>query len=143
MAAAATLEFLFSRIKFIWVTGMSVLVLGLSGWMSMDAEKLLADHDPKINEFSRRQLHNLGSISDIGHKIKRDALLFNLPGRSYVDIMFYTDITAFGFIPDSIQTAAFRKFNRPMYVLNPDEKHKPTLEKAGIQAVYADIVSNE
>ena len=143
MASAAFLDAIFDKINGQASKLFSVLLLLITGWLSLDTATLLSKHNPKQNEFTRKQNSNIAAISKLGKDLPDQALLFNAPGRSYVDIMFYTGITAFGFIPDSSQIAAFKTYNRPMFVLNPPDEIKPIMKAEGFELISSDLVLNE
>jgi hypothetical protein len=64
----------------------------------------------KNNPYTLIHSHNKEVFKSL--KLPVNSVLFNVPGRHYIEAMFYTDYTAYNFIPDSIQYQELMKKKR-------------------------------
>lgn len=85
----------------------------------------------KINEMKMTEM-----IKSLDYK-QDEILIFNAPGYSYVPIMFFTDYTAYGFLPGSEQIKHIKSLGRKPLILDNGKLSKNM--KSDSSLIFMDI----
>jgi 4-amino-4-deoxy-L-arabinose transferase len=93
-------------IKKIWLP-LSLCTLGVVVWMNLRVSDIVEAHKCVSGDssYSARLTENRNNLLRLKDELPANAILFNVPGRHYVEAMFYTGHLAYGFIPDQGQVA--------------------------------------
>lgn len=91
-----------------------------------DAEKLQENHTQwkDDNFLTPMALSNKAVFQSL--QADPGTVLFNIPGRHYIEAMFYTGLPAYGFVPDSLQVADLIQRHRKIIVFSTPEQVLPS-----------------
>ena len=124
LGVACFITYLISFIKHENI-GKTILLIGIVSlfWLNFQPLKLAKLHtDFKKENWEKRVLnHNRLLFKKYQETFPENAILFNIPGRFYVDAMFYTDFPAYSIIPNKVQYQAVKKDKRTIVIVDPKE----------------------
>lgn len=98
-----------------------VIVISL---IKLDVEMLQARHTlwKNNNNYSRQLINNKKYFSEL--QLPKNAVLFNVKDF-YIDAMFYTELTAYWFLPTLNQCEYLKEKNKTIVILNADQDKLP------------------
>jgi len=104
----------------------------------LNIEGLQANHTswkPESAKHISMMTHNKEVFESL--KLSKNAVLFNVKGRHYVEAMFYLDVPAYNYLPTVEQVERLEKLNRTIVVLHDDTKNLPDYLTSRPGIIYA------
>ena len=89
----------------------------------------MAKHNPALEEngYYRGMEANAAVFKSL--MLPENAVVFNIPGRHYVECMFYTGLPAYGFIPTQEMCVLLKQKGRAIAVFTQERQELPSFLK--------------
>ncbi|MEA3480152.1 MAG: glycosyltransferase family 39 protein [Bacteroidota bacterium] len=113
-------ELLSKKISIKWlpvaVAGLLLLAIAWSNLRILEFSRIHA----KDTDRARQLMHNKSIFISLNSQLPDNTIIFNVKGRHYVDCMFYTNYTAYNFIPSETQYASLKALNIPIAIFKAE-----------------------
>lgn len=135
-------KFLSARIRIKWLGSLLVsVVVTLFAFMNLNLEKIQnyhTDWKPHDNHKRALEIAEMKTIHLIQKKLNRDYVVFNTTVTidGHIPTMFYTDITAYNFIPSKEQIQKVRHLDKKVAVLDMGNLPSHILEDKDITILH-------